>query len=85
VVIGPVRVESGHPEVTTVGVGTGSQTVASRASVLTLYAGSSEDGGDGQEGGDHELGVEEHRENEGLEVGRLKDGGQRDSCCERAN
>ena len=84
-VIGTVRVESGDPEVTAVGVGTGSQTVASWASVLTLDAGSCKDGGDGQKGGDHELGVEEHRENEGLKVGQAEDEGQRESCREKAN
>jgi len=64
VIVGPVRVESGDSEVSTVGVGTGSQTIASRTGFLTLYAGSSEDAGDGHEGGDQELSVEEHRENE---------------------
>ena len=63
VIVGTVRVESGNSEVSTARVGSGSQTIAGWAG-LTLYAGSSEDGGDGQEGGDQELSVEEHRENE---------------------
>jgi len=64
VIVGTVRVESGDSEVSTVGVGSGPQAIASRAGFLTLCAGSSEDGGDGQEGGDQELGVEEHCEND---------------------
>ena len=64
VIVGTIRVESGDSEASTVGVGSSSQTVASWASVLTLNAGSSEDGGDGKEGGDQELSVEEHFENE---------------------
>ena len=55
--------ESSDSEVGEVGVGSGSQTIA-RVSVITLRAGSSEDGGDSEEGGDQELSVEEHRENE---------------------
>ena len=68
-VVWTVRVESGDFEASTVGVNSGSQTTASRAGILTLYAGSSEDGGGGQEGGDQELSVEEHRENEGMTRG----------------
>lgn len=63
VIVGTVRVKNGDLEVSTVGVGTGSQTIASWAGFLTLYAGGTEDG-DGHDGGDQELGVEEHRENE---------------------
>ena len=69
VIVGTVGVEGGDAEVFMVGVGSGSQTVTSWASVLSLHAGSSEDGGDSEEGGDQELGVEEHRENERRGVG----------------
>ena len=68
-IVGTVGVEGGDAEVSTVGVGSGSQTVTSWASVLSLNAGSSEDGGDGEEGGDQELSVEEHWENERRGVG----------------
>ena len=64
VIVGTIRVESSDSEASTAGIGSGSQTVASWVSVLTLYAGSSEDGGDGKEGGDQELSVEEHCKNE---------------------
>ena len=64
VIVGTVRVESGNSEVSTARVGSGSQTIAGWAGFLTLYAGSPEDGGDGQESGDQKLGVGEHRENE---------------------
>jgi len=63
VIVWTVGVESGDLKVTTVGVGTGSQAIASWAGFLTLYARSSEDG-DGHNGGYQELSVEEHRENE---------------------
>jgi len=74
VIVGTVGVEGGDAEVSTVGVGSGSQTIASWASVLTLYAWSSE-GGDGEEGGDQELGVEEHWENERRGVGYVENEG----------
>ena len=79
-IVGTVRVESGDSEVSTAGVGSGSQTIASWASSLTLYAGSSEDGGDGQEGGDQELSVEEHCENERRGVGCAENEGRIESC-----
>ena len=63
-IVGPVGVKSGDLDPSTGGVGSGSQTTTGRAGSLTLYVGSSEDAGDGQEGGDQELSVEEHRENE---------------------
>jgi len=44
-------VERGDSEIGEVGVGSGSQTLA-RVGVVTLHVGSSEDGGDGEEGGD---------------------------------
>ena len=76
-IVGTVGAESGDSEVSTVGVGSGSQTVAGCTSFLTLCAGSSEDGGDGQEGGDQELSVEEHYENERRGVGCGENEGQR--------
>ena len=84
-IVGPVGVESSDSEVSTVGVGSSSQTVARRPGFLTLYAGSSEDGGDGQEGGEQELSVEEHYENERREFWRVENGGQRGSRGGKAN
>jgi len=60
-------VASGDSELGDVGVGSGSQTIA-RVGRPTERAGSSEDAGGSQEGGDQELSVGEHRENERRKV-----------------